>query len=147
MIPLWGTFFAFAALAYITKSRTYLILAFSALVNVYIDVFTSSEDQYLMLIYSMIEFITALGVLYYGDIHKLYQTTILTMFLMTHFSMEFALIIDNVEFIESNIYTNVISSLIVLQLIGAGRGLDKLTSLPWSCYHRFKNYHLNIFNH
>src|SRR5512146_3196290 len=94
MIPLWATVFAFAAVAYITKSRTYVVLAISSLVNVYVDHFTHPDDQYLLVTYSTIEFCTALAVIYYGDIHKLYQSTMLALFLMAHFIMEMALVYD-----------------------------------------------------
>lgn len=147
MIPLWVTVFAFAAVAYITKSRTYGVLAFSALANVYIDHFTHADDQYLMVTYSSIEFFTGLAVLYYGDIHKLYQTSILTMMLMAHFFMEYSLVYDRIAFIESGIYIYTISGLIIAQLIGAGRGLN-YTHSPYRPYpDRFKDNHFGIFNH
>lgn len=147
MIPLWITVFAFAVIAYITKSRTYGILALSALANVYIDHFTHADDQYLMITYSSIEFFTGIGVLYYGDIQKLYQTSILTLLLITHFTMEYALVYDKVIYIESGIYIYIISGLIVLQMIGAGRGLDKYNSLSGSNHHWRKNNHSRVFDH
>ena len=147
MIPLWITVFAFAAVAYITKSRTYGVLAFSALANVYIDHFTHADDQYLMVTYSSIEFFTALAVLYYGDIHKFYQTSILTLMLLAHFFMEYALVYDKIEIIESSIYINTISGLIIAQLIGAGRGLNYSNSPYRPYHHSFKNNHTGLFNH
>lgn len=145
MIPLWVTVFAFAAVAYITKSRTYAILAFSALVNVYIDHFTHADDPYLMVTYSTIEFCTAIGVIYFGDIHKLYQSSMLALFLCAHFMMEFALVYDFTAIIYSNIYINTISILILAQLIGAGRGLDRGQSRV--AYNWRKNHHFSIFDY
>jgi hypothetical protein len=147
MIPLWITVFAFASVAYITGARTYKILAFSALVNVYIDTYTSPDDQYLMVVYSSIEFFTALGILYYGDIHKLFQTVILALMLLTHYTMEYALAFDKVEFIDSGAYTYIISALIVSQLIGAGRGLDKLTGLSGADNYRSQADNLGFLDH
>jgi len=147
MIPLWVTVFAFLAVAYITKSRTYGVLAFSALVNVYIDHFTHSDDPYLMVVYSSIEFFTGLAVLYYGDIHKLFQTSVLTLLMAVHFTMEYALVYDKIAFIESNAYVYIISGLIIAQLIGAGRGLDNSYSPHRPNPNRFKNRHFGLFNH
>lgn len=147
MIPLWVTVFAFTAVAYITKSRTYAVLAFSALVNVYIDHFTHADDLYLMVTYSSIEFFTGLAVLYYGDIHKFYQTSMLTLMLMSHFVMEYALVYDKIAYIESGIYIYIMSGLIIAQLIGAGRGLDNSYS-PYRPYpDRVENSHFSFFNH
>lgn len=147
MIPLFITVLAFAAVAYITKSRTYWILAFSALANVYIDHFTHADDENLMVVYSSIEFFTGLAVLHYGDIHKFYQTSMLALLLVVHFTMEYALVYDKVAYIESGIYIYIVSTLIILQLMGAGRGLDKLNSLSRSNSHRFKDNNFSIFNH
>lgn|SRR5512139_729042 len=147
MIPLLVTVFAFAAVAYITKSRTYGVLAFSALANVYIDHFTHADDQYLMVTYSSIEFFTGLAILYYGDIHKLYQTSVLTLMLLAHFLMEYSLVYDKIAVIESGAYIYTISGLIIAQLIGAGRGLN-YTHSPYRPYHhRVEDSHTGLFNH
>jgi len=134
MIPVWITAFAFCFVAYLTGSRTYIVLALSSLANVYINHFTRSDDLYLMVTYSSIEFFTCLAVLHFGDWHKLYQSTILFMMLTLHFSMEAALVYDFAEFIESGIYTYIMMGLIIAQLIGASRGTDKFTTLyqPYS---------------
>src|SRR5574343_857575 len=113
MIPLWVTVFAFAAVAYLIQSRTYWVLAVSALVNIYIDQFTNAADPYLMVTYSSIEFCTGMAVIYFGDIHKLYQSIMLSLFLMAHFIMEFALVYDISSIITSNAYTYTISLLIL----------------------------------
>lgn len=146
MIPLWIIVVAFSILAYITKSRTYMILAFSALVNVYVDTFTSADDQYLMVTYASIEFFTALAILYFGDVHKIFQSIILTLMLCNHYVMEFALTIDNVSYIESDIYSYIITLLIILQLIGAGRGMDKLTGLSGANTNRVRTIQPNFFD-
>lgn len=147
MIPLWLTVFAFCTAAYLTNSRTYTVLALSSIANLYIDHFTSADDLYLMVVYSSIEFFTGLAVLYFGDIHKLYQTSMLTLFLIVHFTMECALVYDKVEYIESGIYIYLISGLIIAQLIGAGRGLNKISPLSWSDYHRRTTGLFNLQNH
>jgi len=131
MIPLWMTVLAFLFAAYITSSRTYAVLALSAIVNIYLDNFTRADDQYLMVTYSAIEFFTCFAVLHFGDIHKLYQSVILFIMLSLHFTMEAALVFDYAVFIESGIYTYTMTGLIVAQLMGASRGTDKL-SWPYS---------------
>lgn len=144
MIPLWITAMAFCAVAYLTNSRTYAVLALSAIVNIYIDHFTLETDQYLMVTYSLIEFFTCLAVFHFGDVHKLYQSIMLALMLVLHFTMEAALVFDYVDFIESGIYTYVMSGLIIAQLIGAGRGMD---TLPWTDSYRRETHYPNLFNH
>jgi len=147
VIPLWITVCAFLIVAYLTKSRTYSVLAFSAICNLLIDYFTHADDQYLMMTYASIEFFTALGVFVLGDIHKIYQSSILALMLMLHFFMETALVIDNVWFIESGIYTYGISLLIIVQLMGASRGTDKLSTLYQSWDNRLSIHLSNLQNH
>ena len=71
----------------------------------------------------------------------------LVLMLLLHFAMETALVVDNVEFIESGFYTHAMTFLIIAQLIGAGRGMDKYKRLSWSDYHRHKNNRFRFFNH
>jgi hypothetical protein len=97
-----------------------------------------------MAVYSSIEFFTCLAVIFWGDCHKLYQSSLLFMMLCLHFAMEAALTFDSVWFIESEIYTYAMSGLIIAQLIGASRGMDKI-SRPDS--HRRKNNHPTFFHH
>ena len=144
MIPIWITAFAFCSVAYLTKSRTYTILALSSIANIYIDHFTSETDLYLMVVYSAIEFFTCLAVIFYGDFHKLYQSVLLFMMLCMHFIMESALTIDSVLFIESQIYTYAMSGLIIAQLMGVGRGMDKI---HWTDSYRRKDNRIAFFNH
>lgn len=144
MIPIWITAFAFCAVAYITKSRTYMVLALSSIINIYVDHFTRSDDLYLMVTYSSIEFFTCLSVLYLGDFHKIYQSVILFMMLCLHFVMELALDFDYAPFIESGIYVYSMSLLIVAQLVGAGRGMDKLYR-PVSDRHQ--THYFGLLNH
>jgi hypothetical protein len=146
MIPLWINVFAFYAIAFITKSRTFSILAFSALVNLVIDRYTSADSQWLMLIYSEIEFITALLVIKYGDIQQAYQSIILTLMLVLHFSGQFALINDNYYIFESGIYTYIMSMLIIFQLLGAGCG-KQFNTLPRPNPNRWKNRFPYLSNH
>lgn len=144
MIPLWLTAFAFLSVAYITKSRTYAVLALSSIFNIYVDHFTRSDDLYLMVTYSSIEFFTCLAVIYLGDSHKIYQSIILFMMLCLHFVMELALVLDYAPFIESGIYVYSMSLLIVAQLVGAGRGMDKLYR-PVSDRHQ--THYFGLLNH
>jgi len=144
MIPIWITAFAFCSVAYLTGYITYAVLALSSIVNIYIDHFTSSSDQFLMVTYSSIEFFTCLAVIHLGDFHKIYQSVMLFLMLSLHFSMEMALTIDYVWFIESGIYTYLMSGLIIAQLMGAGRGMDKIS---WPDYHRRETHHTSLFNH
>jgi len=129
MIPLWINVFAFYAIAFLTKSRTYSVLAFSALCNLVIDHYTSADSQWLMLVYSEIEFFTAVFVLKYGDSQKIYQSIILTLMLMLHFTGQLFIIADDYTFFENGTYTYVMSMLIIFQLLGAGCGTDKLNTL------------------
>ena len=145
MIPIWLTALAFLSVAYLTKSRTYAVLALSSIFNIYIDHFTRSDDLYLMVTYSSIEFFTCLAVLYYGDSHKIYQSVILFMMLCLHFIMEVALDYDYSSFIESGLYTYTMSGLIIAQLIGAGRGMDRTSYWPDS--NRRETHYLVLFNH
>lgn len=143
MIPIWLTAFAFCSVAYLTGSRTYAVLALSSMVNIYIDHFTLSTDQYLMVTYSAIEFFTCLAVLHFGDSHKIYQSIVLFLMLSLHFSMEVALVTDSVWFIESGIYTYLMSVLIITQLMGAGRGMD---TISWPDTYRRETYDLTFSN-
>lgn len=147
MIPLWITIVAFCTAACLTKSTTYAILAFSSIVNLYIDNFTQADDLYLMLTYSSIEFFTAMAVLFYGDIHKIYQSIILTAMVALHFTMETTLEYDYAEFIDSGAYVYIMSGLIIMQLLGAAHGMDKLTSQPWASNNRGKINIFNLLNH
>ena len=139
MIPLWITAFAFCSVAYFTGSRTYIVLALSSIVNIYIDHFTSDTDRFLMVTYSAIEFFTCLSILHFGNCHKIYQSTLLFLMLILHFVMEVALVNDYAWFIESEIYSYLMSGLIIAQLIGAGRGMD---SIYWADSYRSKNSYL-----
>lgn len=145
MIPIWITALAFCSVAYLTKSRTYVVLALSSIINIYIDHFTRSDDLYLMVTYSSIEFFTCLAVIYYGDSHKVYQSILLFLMLCLHFIMEIALDYDYAPFIESGIYTYTMSGLIIAQLIGAGRGMDRTSYWPDS--DRRETHYLVLFNH
>ena len=140
MIPLWLSVFAFCIAGYLTNSRTYSLLALASIANLYIDNFTSADDSYLMVVYSSIDFLTALAVLHLGDIHRFYQSIILGLALIVNFVMEYALVYDKVEYIESGIYIYIISGLIIAQLIGAGRGLNSIST---SAYYRSPT---NLFN-
>jgi len=129
MIPLWINVFAFYALAFILKSRTYSILAFSAIANLAIDHYTTADSPWLMMVYSDIELVTALLVLKYGDIQKIYQSILLALMLALHFTGQLFIVIDDYYLFESGIYTYVMSLLIIFQLLGAGCGTDKLNTL------------------
>lgn len=144
MIPLLITVMAFCAVAYLTKSITYSILALAYSFNAYLDNFTRADDPSLMVIYSSIDFVTCLAIMYLGDIHKLYQSSLLFAMLALHFAMEAALVYDYVPFIESGIYTYTMTGLIIAQLMGASRGTDKLY---WPDSYRLKAHRFSLLNH
>jgi hypothetical protein len=100
-----------------------------------------------MVTYASIEFFTSFGILLFGDIHKLYQSSVLALMLCLHLIMEAALVVDNVWFIESGIYTYGMSLLIIASLMGAGRGTKELTTLyqPWD--NRLPIHLPNLQNH
>lgn len=134
--------FAFCIAAFFSNSRTYAILALSAVITVYINQYLSSDDPMLMQHYSSIEFFTCLSILAIGDIHKLYQSLMLFLMSFFHFLMEAALIVDNEVFIESGIYSFAITLFIVMQLAGAGHGLDRNRGLHWPFANRSKDNHI-----
>ena len=147
MIPLWINVFAFYALAFITKSRTFAILAFSAIANLAIDHYTSADSQWLMLVYAEIEFFTAIFILKYGDIQVAYQSILLALMLTLHFSGQFAIVSDNYYMFESGIYTFMMSMLIIFQLLGAGCGTNKFNTLPRPNPNRWKTRFPYLSNH
>lgn len=144
MIPLLITVIAFCAVAHLTKSITYSILALAYSFNAYLDNFTRADDSSLMVIYSSLDFATCLAIMYFGDIHKLYQSALLFAMLALHFAMEAALVYDYVPFIESGIYTYTMTGLIIAQLMGASRGMDKLY---WTDTYRLKAHRFSLLNH
>jgi len=126
MIPLEITLLAFFVIGLLMKSRTYFILAIFAWINIYVDKFTTSHDLYLMLTYSSIDFLAALSILFFGDIHKIYQSVLLTLMVFSHFLMEIALVNDYSFFIESNVYTNTITLLLLSQMMGVFYGVTRI---------------------
>lgn len=128
MIPLDVTLLIFFAIGLVRKSKTFYILALFAWLNIYIYPKTSSNDLYLMLTYTTVDFCAALAILYLGDIQKLYQTSMLALMILAHCVMEFALIIDWVWFIESNVYINAITALLILQMLWGIYGIDRLSN-------------------
>lgn len=128
MIPLEVTLLIFFVIGLVRKSKTFFILSVFAWLNIYIYPKTSADDLYLMLTYTTVDFCAALAVLYYGDIQKLYQTTILSLMILTHCVMELALVVDVVWFIESSIYINTITALLILQMLGGIYGIHRLSN-------------------
>lgn len=126
MIPLEVTLLIFFVIGLVRKSKTFYILAVFAWLNIYIYPKTSSDDLYLMYTYATVDFCAALVILYFGDIQKLYQTSMLALMILAHCVMEFALITDWVGFIESDIYIHTITALLILQMLWGIYGLDRL---------------------
>lgn len=126
MIPIELTFIAFFALAIYTSSRTYFILALFSLLNVYVYPYTSSSDVSLLDIYASIDFFTCVAVLLFGDIHKVYQSIILTVMVLLHGLMEFALQADFYYEVTTNLYINAITALLIAQMMGVFRGSDRI---------------------
>lgn len=126
MIPLEVTLLIFFVIGLVRKSKTFFILAVFAWLNIYIYPKTSADDLYLMLTYTTVDFCAALVILHFGDIHKLYQTSMLALMILAHCVMEFALITDWVGFIESDIYIHTITALLILQMLWGIYGIDRL---------------------
>lgn len=81
-----------------------------------------------MLTYTTVDFCAALMILHYGDIQKLYQTSMLALMIIAHCFMELALIRDWAVLIESEIYTHTITALLILQMLWGIYGIDRLSS-------------------
>lgn len=128
MIPIEITFLAFLALAILTSSRTYFILALFSLLNIYIYPYTSSEDINLLDIYASVDFFACVAVLLWGDIHKVYQSVILAIMVLCHGIMEQVLYFDFYYDISITIYGSVIAALLIAQMMGVFRGTDYLHS-------------------
>jgi hypothetical protein len=126
MIPLGITLLVFFVIGLLLKSKTYFILAIFSWINIYVDKFTTSHDLYLMLTYTSIDFLAALAILFFGDIHKIYQSVLLTLMVFAHCLMEMALVNDYSFFIESNIYTDTITLLLLAQMMGVFYGIDRI---------------------
>ena len=129
MIPIEVTFLAFLALAIITSSKTYFILAAFSFLNIYVYPHTSSEDINLLDIYATIDFFACLAVLLFGDIHRIYQSIILAIMVLCHGMMEQSLYFDFYYDATSTIYESVIAALLIAQMMGVFRGTDYLHNL------------------
>lgn len=126
MIHLEITLLIFFAISIALKSRTFFVLALFAWINIYVDKFTTEDDLYLMLTYATVDFICAISILYFGDIQKLYQSSLLAAMILAHTLMEIVLVNDYVSLIESNTYLNTITVLLILQMLGGMYGTDRI---------------------
>lgn len=123
MIPPFIQVVAFFVLALLIQRNTYLILASASLFNLVINEFTHEDDLYLMVVYSLIDYITLLCIIEYGDIDKIKQTLILASMITLHLLLE----LDQVYggSLVFNWYVYGISALIIAQILGAKRGMDR----------------------
>lgn len=137
MIPLGITFLAFFLCAVLTKSRTYALLAIFALLNWQMDAFQHETDRWLVLTYAMLDFMACVAILRWGDTHQVYQTVILALMVFCHYMMELALVMDYVWFIESDIYIQSITGLLLAQFIGGWHGIYRTYHPLHSAYSDF----------
>lgn len=127
MIPIEVTFLAFLALAILTSSRTYFILSSFSLLNIYIYPHTSADDLNLMDVYASVDFFACLAVIFFGDIHKIYQSVILATMVFAHEIMELALYFDFHYDVSTTIYESMIAALLMAQMMGVFCGTDRLS--------------------
>lgn len=148
MIPLEMTLLIFFVIGLIRKSKTFYVLAIFAWLNIYIYPKTTADDLYLMLTYTTVDFFAALAILHFGDIQKLYQTSILALTIVMHLLMEMALIEDWAGFIESGIYIHTITALLILQMLGGSYGINRLSNpLRRSDFDIWATDNLSVPNH
>lgn len=126
MIPVQIAFAIFLLLSVVSKSRTFFILTIAYFLNAIVDVFTSADDAYLMLLYTSMDCFSAIAILYFGDIQKTYHAIIFEMMIFCHLLMELALVNNYVEFIESDLYVNTIMFLVLCQILGADHGINRI---------------------
>lgn len=123
MIPPLIVFVAFLVLAFIVGGRTYTILAAAAFVNLIVDQFTSATDSGLMVVYALMDFVTAVTILWIGDRHQIYQSTLICVMICYHLLLEVDQVFGtNVVF---DWYEYAISVIILAQLLGARYGADR----------------------
>lgn len=148
MIPIELTFVAFLLLAIFTSSRTYFILALFSLLNVCIYPYTSESDQYLLDIYSSVDFAAGVAILLFGDIHKIYQSVFLSLMILCHAIMEQLIQIDFYYNISVGIYENLIALFLLAQMMGVFRGIDSLHSPRFNLWeiHSFSRFNRNQNN-
>lgn len=124
MIPAIIQFSAFFALALMIRSRTYTLLAVFSLVNLAADQFTHSDDLYLMVVYSLIDYITIMALIAFGDIHKMRQVIILALMISLHALLEYDQVFGTNIVFDWYIYG--VSALILAQLAGARGGINRI---------------------
>lgn len=123
MIPPLIVFAAFGVLAAMVGGRTYTILAVAAFGNLIVDQFTSASDLHLMVVYSVMDFVTAATILWLGDRHQIYQSTLICVMICYHMLLEMDQVFGtNVVF---DWYEYAISFVILAQLLGARYGADR----------------------
>lgn len=123
MIPPEIQFFALFAVAVLLQSRTYALIAVFSFINLMADQYTSSGDFYLMLVYSLIDFLTAAAILKYGDIDKVKQCVILAGMVGLHVLLEADQVFGTSVVFDWYVYG--VSALILAQIAGARRGMGR----------------------
>lgn len=144
MIPIELTFFAFLLLAIFTSARTYFILALFSLLNVLVAPYTSATDPHLLDVYSSIDFAAGVAVLLFGDIHKIYQATFLSLMILCHAMMEHALQVDFYYYNSVVIYENLIALFLLAQMMGVFRGTNYLHRPRFNLWEIYRS---SRFNH
>lgn len=79
-----------------------------------------------MFTYASIDFVTCIVILFFGDIHKIYQSVILELMVFCHYLMEIALSNGYIKFVESDIYVNTMMFLLIAQIVGADHGINRI---------------------
>jgi len=131
VIPAIIQFAAFFSLALMIRSRTYTLLTVFSFVNLVADQLTNSDGLYLMVVYSLIDYITIMALIAFGDIHRMRQVIILALMISLHALLEYD------QSFGTNIvfdwYVYGISALILAQLAGARGVINRVDSaVSWS---------------
>lgn len=101
----------------LNKNITYLILLVAAALNIIIYPFTS---EYSVVIEASLDTFTLLAILFIGDKHKLYQSSLLFFALLCH--LQFELDQANTTDLIFSHYATVFIGITIMQLLGAVYG-------------------------
>lgn len=147
MISVWIAFSVFLLIAAVSQSRTYFILGVAYFINALVDVFVAPDDRYLMLIYTILDLFSAIIIICFGDIHKIYHSVIFELMIFCHMLMEWALVNDYVVFIESDLYVNTIMFLVLCQILGADHGINRLINSLFDIRSHLRKIHHLVSSH
>jgi hypothetical protein len=132
MIPPEIQLLALFVVALLTQSRTYTLIAVFSFINLVADQFTTSDYLYLMVVYVAIDYLTAMAILKYGDIDKVKQSLILIGMVMLHVLLEIDQTYETSIVFDWYVYG--VSALILAQIAGARRGMDRNYSTIHGAY-------------